>query len=637
MHGGFGQCIGNGLGFFGDCLPCFCFMQHFAIRVLLSIFVGLAMSCSLRSGELFDEDPPLGSGTKTSRPTNSAVKRVLILYAHRQMSPINTQWHAGIIEAIRRDYQGPIDIDVEYMDVVLQSDQDYFDQWAALLKRKYAKYPPDVVIPVFFPAVTFLLPNRYEFFPDCPIVFCAIPESLGTFLADLPNLTGVGFILDFEPSVRVIQQVHPKTSKLMLLSGCSKMDRWFKDVAIKKISDCSSGIEIVDLSGLSPAQASVELSKAGSEAAALLLTCELDNQNNRYNTTEYLHELKKQSSIPIFGCYETVLGQGIIGGALISPIEQGQIAGGLAARILNGESADQIPEVLDRTYSLAFDGDILDEFGIPDSMLPKGSKIVNRKPNIWNQYGRYIAMGLAALFAQSAIIVSLLINRKKRIAAEKETRSLAGRILSAGEDERRYLARELHDDVSQRLAAVSIETGTLENKLSDSKEVKESLGKLKKSLKSICDDLHRMSRHMHPSVLDDFGLPDAIKSECAELSQRWGIPIECHYMKGFPEIPKSIALCLYRVAQESLWNAVRHSASSKITVEIKSDPEFVYLDIKDDGKGFDLTLTQPNRGLGLASMTERIRLVGGTIKIDTAPSQGVAISVVVPIPESTDP
>jgi ABC-type uncharacterized transport system substrate-binding protein len=513
-------------------------MREFAGRIFLVLSCLTALSGSLRSEE------PL------TLKKNSANKRVLILYTHRQMSPINTQWHTGIIEAIRKDYQGPIDIDVEYMDVVLQSDPKYFDGWAALLKQKYSKYPPDVIIPVFLPAVSFLATNRHELFPGCPIVFCAVPESLGVSLSNRPNLTGVGFVMDFTSTLQVIEQVLPKTSKLMVLSGNSKLDTWMRDVVLRALSRAEKKMELVDLAGLSPSEAAVEFTKAGPNAAALLLTCELDQQNNRYTTTEYLQELEKLSTIPIFGCYDTVLGEGIVGGALFSPVEQGQVAGKLAARILNGESADEIPEVLDLHHLVAFDAQRLAKFGISESSLPKGSKLINHKPSVWSMYGRYIGLGLAALFAQSAIIVSLLINRKKRIAAENEARSLAGRILSAGEDERRYLARELHDEVSQRLAAVSIETGTLENKMADSSDVRESLGKLKKSLISICDNLHRMSRHMHPSVLDDFALSDALKSECQELSQRWSIPIEYHHTKDFPEIPKSIALCVYRVARD---------------------------------------------------------------------------------------
>lgn len=610
-------------------------MRGIVLSSLMFVFA-IAVSGSLRSGE----GAVRGRGDLALASPERKVssnKRVLILYTHRQMSPINTQWHTGIIEAIRRDYHGPIDVDVEYMDVVLHNDPDYFDEWASLLKRKYAKYPPDVIIPVFFPALTFLVPNRNEFFPGSPVVFCAVPQSFGLNLAKLPGLTGVGFVVDFRPTMGVVRQLLPKTTKLMILSGRSKLDAWFADVALRGIGESTPDLELVSLAGLSPSEAAEEFTKAGPNTAALLLTCELDNHNNRYTTTEYLQELKKLSPIPIFGCYDTILGQGIVGGSLISPVQQGQVAGSLAARILNGESADQIPEVLEQEYVLAFDAQMLAKYGISESRLPAGAKLINVKPNVWKQYGRYIALGLAALLAQSAIIVSLLINRKKRIAAEKEARSLAGRILSAGEDERRYLARELHDDVSQRLAAVSIETGTLENKMPESSEAKSSLGKLKRTLKSICDDLHRMSRHMHPSVLDDFGLPDALKSECKELTQRWSIPIEFHHTKDFPEIPKSIALCLYRVAQESLWNAIRHSGATKITAELKSDPEFVYWDIRDDGVGFDPHVTKPNRSLGLASMTERIRLVGGTIKVQTAPAQGVAIAVVVPIPESNDP
>ena len=578
-----------------------------------------------------------GSAPQSQASQGVGIKRVVILYTHRQMSPINKQWHSGIVDGIKQVYDGPMDIETEYMDVVLQDDKEYFNEWSEVLRLKYSKYPPDVVIPVFFPAYAFAVMNREMFFPGCPMVFCAVPQSFAESQKSKRNITGVGAQFDNRPSMEVIKKVLPGTKKLLILSGKSRLDIWLSGVAMRQSEIAFPEIEFKALAGLTPAEAALEFVQAGPDTAGLLLSFELDNYGNRMNTTEYLHELNKVSTVPIFGCYDTILGHGILGGALISPTDFGKTTGKLAGRILNGESADDIPKDYSHTYTIAFDHEVLRKLGISESRLPAGAKVINRKPTIWSQYGRYISTGVAALLVQSAIIVSLLLNRSKRIAAEKEAQSLAGRILSAGEEERRYLARELHDDVSQRLAAVSIETGTLENKMSESSEIKVPLGKLKKNLISICDDLHRMSRHMHPSVLDDFGLSEALRSECGELSQRWGIPIELHCSKRFPEIPKSVALCLYRVAQESLWNAIRHSGGSKITIELKSDAEFVYMDISDDGKGFEPSTVQKTRRLGLASMSERIRLVSGTIRTLSAPGQGVTISVVAPIPEASSP
>ena len=578
-----------------------------------------------------------GSAPQSQASQGVGIKRVVILYTHRQMSPINKQWHSGIVDGIKQVYDGPMDIETEYMDVVLQDDKEYFNEWSEVLRLKYSKYPPDVVIPVFFPAYAFAVMNREMFFPGCPMVFCAVPQSFAESQKSKRNITGVGAQFDNRPSMEVIKKVLPGTKKLLILSGKSRLDIWLSGVAMRQSEIAFPEIEFKALAGLTPAEAALEFVQAGPDTAGLLLSFELDNYGNRMNTTEYLHELNKVSKVPIFGCYDTILGHGILGGALISPTDFGKTTGKLAGRILNGESADDIPKDYSHTYTIAFDHEVLRKLGISESRLPAGAKVINRKPTIWSQYGRYISSGVAALLVQSAIIVSLLLNRSKRIAAEKEAQSLAGRILSAGEEERRYLARELHDDVSQRLAAVSIETGTLENKMSEFSEIKEPLGKLKKNLIGICDDLHRMSRHMHPSVLDDFGLSEALRSECGELSQRWGIPIELHCSKRFPEIPKSVALCLYRVAQESLWNAIRHSGGSKITIELKSDAEFVYMDISDDGKGFEPSTVQKTRRLGLASMSERIRLISGTIRTLSAPGQGVTISVVAPIPEASSP
>ncbi len=595
--------------------------------MLVALFIG-GNAEGLRAVGWLDEGPiPL-----------AVRKRVLILYTHRQFSPINTQWHAGIVEAVKRAYDGPVDFEVEYVDSVMETDREYMNAWASLLRVRYGKSQPDVIMPVYFPAFTFLIANREVFFPSCPIVFCAVPTGFAKSQSRQSGVTGVGIPLDIGESMEAIRQVIPDLNKVVILSGKSNLDDWMRRVAIRYHKEHFEGVDLIDLQGAPIEHSRKYLSGLDKKAAVLLLSFEADLIGNRYTTEEYFKAIVEGSPVPIFSCSDTLLGQGIIGGALASPVEQGIIAGELVARILHGESADNIEENFDIKIRRVFDSTVLERYGIKESQLPSGAEVVNRKPTVWSQYGKYLAVGLAAFLLQSAIIVSLLVNRFRRIRAESEARSLAGRILTAIEDERRYLARELHDDVSQRLAAATIETGTLEhrmdgNAIGELKDWRSSLGKLKKHLIGICDDLHRLSHRMHPAVLDDFGLPDALRTECKSLSERSGIPIEYVGPTSFEAIPKEVSLCLYRIAQEALWNAVKYSASDRIFVQLTSDSEFVYLEIKDNGVGFDPGSEKLRKGLGLASMRERVRLVGGTIKIEASPGNGVVIAVIIPVPE----
>ena len=565
-------------------------------------------------------------------------KRVLILYTNRQFSPANSQWHTGITEAVRKGYSEPVDFDVEYIDPVWKADRQYFLAWVNLLRMRYSDREPDAIVPVHFPAFTFLLANRMVLFQECPIVFCAVPMGFAKSQSFQPQVTGVGIPVETDGILDAVREVTPEMKQLVLLSGNSTLDDWFRRVIMARAKEKWPDIEQIDLQGASVEQARLYLSGLDKKSGVLLLSVDVDRDGIRHSTEEYLQQVADGSPVPIFGCSDLVLGKGILGGDLSLPMEQGAIAGGLVARILNGESAEEIPEVFDRTTRKVFDAQVMERYGIKESRLPKGSQVVNRRPTIWGQYGKYLAVGLAAFFAQSAIIVSLLVNRYRRIRAEKEARALAGQILTAVEDERSYLARELHDDLSQRLAAVTIETGALVNRVEGGKGVERdeftgALGRVKGQLISICDDLHRMSHRMHPSVLDDFGLPDALKTECFELSARSGIPIDYVGPTDFEEIPKEMALCLYRIAQEALWNAVKYSSSDRIHVQLTSDSEFVYLEIKDNGVGFDPNAKSPEKGLGLASMRERVRLVGGTIKLQASPGAGVSIAVIVPVPE----
>ncbi len=256
-----------------------------------------------------------------------------------------------------------------------------------------------------------------------------------------------------------------------------------------------------------------------------------------------------------------------------------------------------------------------------------------REPTLWEQFGIYVLLGVTAILLQSLIIAALLVNRSRRVRAERDARDLAGKILTAQEDERRYLAREMHDDLSQRLAASAIEAGNLEQQLQGSPDSREPLCKLKNNLIGICDDVHRLSRQIHPAILDDFGLADALHSECDRFADREGVVVEFRSGELPTDLPKGVGLCLYRIAQEALWNAAKYAHTERVVVELNADPEFVHLEVRDFGRGFNPLQISKSEGLGLASMKERTRLVRGTISIDSVPGKGVTISVQVPLPE----
>jgi signal transduction histidine kinase len=236
------------------------------------------------------------------------------------------------------------------------------------------------------------------------------------------------------------------------------------------------------------------------------------------------------------------------------------------------------------------------------------------------------------------LVGEVLANALAQARADEElatsrnhARQLAGRLLTAQEDERRRLAREMHDDVSQRLAVAAIEAGNVEQQLATD-PARGLLSQLRERLIALSDDVHRISRRLHPSILDDLGLTDAIRSECDRISEQEKVVVDFHSGQLPEHVPKDVALCLYRVAQETLRNAVKHSRTERIDVTLSADAEFLYLEVRDYGCGFDTIASRGQPGLGLASIEERVRLADGALAINAAPGQGTSVSVTVPLP-----
>ena len=217
--------------------------------------------------------------------------------------------------------------------------------------------------------------------------------------------------------------------------------------------------------------------------------------------------------------------------------------------------------------------------------------------------------------------------------SEEAVRQLPGKLLIAQEAERRLLAREMHDDLTQRLAVLAIEAGKLEQELDLSGTAPGRLRDMKEQLIKLSEDVHTLSRQLHPSILDDLGLVDALRSECSSFSQREGIAVRCTLEPAPANLPTDIALCLYRIAQEGLRNIAKHADVKEATISLASTEEGILLSVEDEGFGFDPAQFHGKPGLGLVSMEERARLIGGDFSLRSKPGKGTLIEVWAPLGE----
>ena len=215
----------------------------------------------------------------------------------------------------------------------------------------------------------------------------------------------------------------------------------------------------------------------------------------------------------------------------------------------------------------------------------------------------------------------------------RDIRDLAGRLLTAEEDERRRIARELHDGVNQDLASLSISLSALEDGLPEgtSDDKRQEVTRLHARAVELAEAIRHLSHELHPGILQYTGLAAALRSHCREFDQSHEVTVTYQSDDHLGHVPSDVALCLYRVTQEALKNAAMHAKAGQVWVTVAREGTDLVLTIRDDGSGFDLAEAK-GRGLGLISLEERVRHVGGRLAIDTEPQQGTKIRVVVPAP-----
>ena len=219
------------------------------------------------------------------------------------------------------------------------------------------------------------------------------------------------------------------------------------------------------------------------------------------------------------------------------------------------------------------------------------------------------------------------VTEQKR--AEEELRTLSRRLIQAQEAERALIARELHDDVTQRMAVLAIDLGRAES-AAQGGVLSGGLRTVREALVRLSEDIHSLAYRLHPSVLEELGLAEALRTECERRARHGGIEVTLDLDAMPADVGKDAALCLYRVAQEALNNVARHARAHTASVVLRQMDGGVLLAVKDDGVGFDPEEPRARGSLGLVSMRERLRLVNGTLDIESAPGRGTSVIAWVP-------
>jgi PAS domain S-box-containing protein len=216
--------------------------------------------------------------------------------------------------------------------------------------------------------------------------------------------------------------------------------------------------------------------------------------------------------------------------------------------------------------------------------------------------------------------------------AQQALEQVSGQLIEAQEKERSRIARELHDDICQRLALLSMEIEQA-NRVSrpSPTDTTHNLEEIRRHCSEIAGDVQSLSHQLHSSKLEYLGVVAAIRGFCQEFSRQHEVNIAFKEENVPRQLPKDISLCLFRVTQEALQNAAKYSGVSQFAVELAATPDDIQLVVSDSGIGFDVEETKKNRGLGLVSMQERVHLVHGTLAISSTPGKGTTILAVVPL------
>jgi PAS domain S-box-containing protein len=700
---------------------------------------------------------PLCALTGSAAEGQPGQKNVLVLFSAVQYS----QSTLNMIEPpIRARVPAPITFYDAYLEDPQVEEKSYRESVSETLRRRYAKVKLDVVIVSNPAALHFAVEYRDKIFPGVPIVFIGVGAGDLKNQKIWPGVTGVASPWGFRETIDLMLRLEPDTNTIAVVAGETNWDKLFVAVAHEELLRHQDKVAEIDVVGPPNHQLYERVAALPAHTVVLFQAYPQFENQPEFGTWDLVTAISQR--LPTYSVFPRLCISGCIGGAYQDAAKEDLWTAEIAARILLGERADDIPVAYDTDLQVQVDWRALHRWQIPESALPLGSLVLNREPTLWERYRKYIFVAMAVIAIQLLLIFGLLWQRARKqrllsvlLESEKRFRVMAnttpsliwmcdqegkiiylnerllaftgtdpkagygqlwsasvhpedlkivsdglsrslknqesfaeeyrlrredgvyrwifdvasprlngdgsfagligsgvdvtdqkmarealekvsGQLIAAQEKERSHLARELHDDICQRLALLSTRIERVNQDWgSGQAPVGDQLKQIWEQCSTLTTDVQSLSHELHPSILDNLGLVTAAKGFCREISEHNGAVVDFTSTNMPASLPREVSLSLFRVIQEALHNSVKYSGAKRFEVHLQGNPGEVALEVSDAGVGFD-AVNIKSKGLGLVSMQERINFVRGRFSVQSRVGEGTKITVSVPLIETQE-
>ena len=582
-------------------------------------------------------------------PAHERQNRVLVVHAARREAPMPMVVDQTLQRVLGERLGGALDYYGEYLDSARFGEASYLDTLRAYLASKYTEHGLDLLIATTDAATAFVEDRSGALFPGLPLIHTTttgLPPTVP--VADAAphrrRSTGVTVTLDLARTLALALRLQPGTKRVFVVSGTSPWDRFYEGVAREQLRRFEGPVEITFWSGRPMPELLESVSALPPASILYPLVVTEDSTGARFLPFPTHDRILAAANAPAYTWVTLATGRGSVGGSLASPEILARGLAELGLRVLGGEAPESIPVEPIDVYVDELDWRQLERWGIDESRVPEGTAILFREPGAWERYRHWILGAALVLSLQTALIVGLVIQRARRRRVETalrashvENQDLAGRLIGAQEEERARIARELHDDVSQQLAGLSIVLSTLKQRLRSgapkdsglAADYDATIATLQGRAVAAADAVRAVSHGLHSGALEHGGLVVALQEHCDRVGSDHGLEVAFAASGAIEPLDPAVALCLFRVAQEALGNTARHARARAARVRLARTGDTIELDVGDDGAGFD-PARRNGRGLGLRSIRERVRLVGGQVEVESTPGRGTTLRVRVP-------